>query len=252
MLPLIALLFAGFFLAAEERKARFVTLRALFGLTILFVAVWVSLFPEKTLGRLQATAAALESSQSGWTALFGNLFAQLFHPNGFEAWRAVRDAQQVALWTGATVLLAAVALGLSSVDSARSRSWRLVAAGLAYAALIVLPFRGHDAVDVYRLGHSPTVGFAIALAGFAALFGHESQLRSLGLAALLLLRFGAVASETSLTWGYPGFQFRMALRFNRENPAFLAGLTPEMREDLEREISFEAHRDDPLRVPFGP
>lgn len=252
MLPVIALLFAGLFLDAEERKARFATLRALFGLAALFVVVWVSLFPEKTVGRLQATAASLESSQSGWTALFENFFSQLFHPIGFEAWRAVRDTQQVALWTGATVLLTAVALGLSSVDPARSRSWRLVAAGLAYAALIVLPFRGHDAVDVYRLGHSPTVGFAMALAGFAALLGQESRLRSLALGALLLLRFGAVASETSLAWGYPGFQFRMALRFNRENPTFLAGLTPEMREDLEREIRFEGHRDDPLRVPFGP
>ena len=127
-----------------------------------------------------------------------------------------------------------------------------MALGLAFSALVVLPFRGHDAVDVYRLGHSPTIGFAIAVAGFAALIAGSSQWRAGALAALLLLRFGPVASETSSAWGYPGFQFRMALRFNLENPVFLGGLTPEMKLDLERESRLEAHRDDPLKAPFEP
>jgi hypothetical protein len=44
----------------------------------------------------------------------------------------------------------------------------------------------------------------------------------------------------------------MTLHFNLENPIFMAGLTPEMRRDLEREGRFEAHRDDPLETPFEP
>jgi hypothetical protein len=127
-----------------------------------------------------------------------------------------------------------------------------MAVGLVFSALVVLPFRGHDAVDMYRLGHSPGVGFAITVAGFAALIAGEIPWRSATIAALLLLRFGPVASETSAAWGYPGFQFRMALRFNLENPLFLSGLTGEMRRDLERESRFEAHRDDPLNTPFEP
>jgi len=249
MLPCLALLFALVGLDAGERKARFVTLRALFGLTILYVAVWVSLFPQKTIGRLQA-AAAPPSEGNGWLALFGGLFGQLFHPIGFETWRATRDSAPAWFWVGFALLLGLATLGASIVDSARALAWRLVALGLAFSALVVLPFRGEDGVDVYRLGHTPTIGFAIALAGVATLVARESQWRSVALAAALLLRFGPVASETSSAWGYPGFQFRMALRFNLENPVFLAGLTPEMKRDLEWESRFEAHRDDPLKAPF--
>ena len=60
----------------------------------------------------------------------------------------------------------------------------------------------------------------------------------------------ATERETSSAWGYPGVQFRMALRFNLENPMFIGGLTPDMKRDLEREARFEAHRDDPLTIPF--
>ncbi|HQZ16535.1 MAG TPA: hypothetical protein PLD86_06625, partial [Vicinamibacteria bacterium] len=239
MLPVLALLFALVGLGAEERRARIATLRALFGLVVLYVAVWVSLFPQKAVGRLQATAATLQSDQSGWTALFGSLFSQLFHPVGFETWRATRDSLPAAAWVGLAVLIGAVSLGVSFLDSARSRAWRLLALGLAFSALVVLPFRGHDAVDVYRLGHTPTIGFAITVAGFASLIAGESRWRAALLGALLLLRLGPVARETSAAWGYPGFQFRMALRFNLENPTFLGGLTPEMKRDLERERRFE-------------
>lgn len=252
VLPVLALLFALVGLGAEERRARIATLRALFGLVVLYVAVWVSLFPQKAVGRLQATAATLQSDQSGWTALFGSLFSQLFHPVGFETWRATRDSLPAAAWVGLAVLIGAVSLGVSFLDSARSRAWRLLALGLAFSALVVLPFRGHDAVDVYRLGHTPTIGFGIAVAGLASLIAGESRWRAALLGALLLLRLGPVARETSAAWGYPGFQFRMALRFNLENPTFLRGLTSEMREDLERERRFEAHRDDPLETPFKP
>jgi len=41
-------------------------------------------------------------------------------------------------------------------------------------------------------------------------------------------------------------------RFKLENPRFLGGLTPGMKQDLERERRFEAHRDDPLETPFEP
>lgn len=252
MLPALAILFAMVGLDREQQKARYATVRALIGFVVLYVAVWVSLFPEKTMGRLQATAATLQSEQSGWTALFGSLFSQLFHPIGFETWRMTRDSLPLPLWVAFSVALGVAALGGSFVDSARALPWRLVALGLAFSALVVLPFRGHDAVDVYRLGHTPTVGFAIAVAGFAALIAGQFPWRSAALATLLLLRFGPAASETSAAWGYPGFQFRMALRFNLENPMFLGGLTPEMKRDLERESRFEAHRDDPLKAPFEP
>ena len=185
-------------------------------------------------------------------ALFGSLFSQLFHPVGFETCRATRDSLPASAWVVLAVLIGTVSLGISFVDSARSRAWRLLALGLAFSALVVLPFRGHDAVDVYRLGHTPTIGFAIAVAGFASLIAGESRWRAALLGALLLLRLGPVARETSAAWGYPGFQFRMALRFNLENPTFLGGLTPEMKQDLERERRFEAHRDDPLETPFEP
>ncbi len=252
MLPVLAVLFAMAGLDAEQRRARFATLRALFGLTVLYVAAWVSLFPDKTVGRLRATAATLQSEQSGWLLLFGNLFGQLFHPIGFETWRATRDSAAVWPWVGLALLLGLATLGVSFLDATRSLAWRLVALGLAFSALVVLPFRGHDAVDVYRLGHTPAIGFAIAVAGLATLVAREFKWRSLALAVLLLLRFGPVASETSAVWGYPGFQFRMALRFNLENPILLGGLTPEMKRDLERESRFEAHRDAPIAFPFEP
>jgi hypothetical protein len=252
MLPALAILFAPVVLSREEQRARVATLRALVGFVILYVAVWVSLFPEKTVGRLQASADALQSDHSGWAALFGSLFSQLFHPVGFEAWRASRDALPSSLWIGLAVALGVASFGASFVDSARALPWRFVGLGMAFSVLVVIPFRGHDAVDVYRLGHTPTIGLAISFAGLAALVAGESRWRSAALAALLLLRFGPGASETSAAWGYPGFQFRMALRFNLENPVFLGGLTPAMRRDLERESRFEAHRDDPLRSPFEP
>ena len=116
----------------------------------------------------------------------------------------------------------------------------------------MLPTRGHEAIEVYRLGHGPAIGFGIMVAGLAWLLARDSPWRHAALALLLLLRFGPVSRETSTAWGYPGFQFRMALRFNLENPVFLDGLTPEMRRDLERESRFEAHRDNPLKAPFEP
>ena len=252
MLPALAILFAMVGLDREQQKARVATLRALIGFVVLYVAVWVSLFPEKTMGRLQATAATLQSEQSGWTALFGSLFSQLFHPIGFETWRATRDSLPASLWVGFGLALGVATLGASFVDAAGALPWRLVSVGLAFSALVVLPFRGHDAVDVYRLGHTPTIGFAIAVAGFAALVARNSHGRSAALAVLLLLRLAPVARETSAAWGYPGFQFRMALRFNLENPILLGGLTPEMKRDLERESRFEAHRDAPIASPFEP
>jgi len=252
MLPLLAAMFALAALTREERKERVVSLRSLFALVVLYVAVWVSLFPEKAFGRLQKTAATLQSDQSGWGGLFGSLFSQLFRPIGFEAWRATRDSLPDWPWIGLAMAVSAASLGASLLDRTRTLSWRLIALGLAFSALIVLPFRGHDAVDIYRLGHSPTVGFAIAVAGLTALVAGEIPWRSMAVAALLLLRFGPMATATSAAWGYPGFQFRMALRFNLENPLFLSGLTPEMRRDLERESRFEAHRDDPLKTPFEP
>jgi len=252
MLPALAVLFGLVVLDREQQRARYATLRALMGLVVLYVAVWVSLFPAKTVGRLQATAATLESHRSGWSALFASLFSQLFHPMGFEAWRATKDALPASPWVGFAVVLGAAAIGASRVDAARALPWRLVAAGLAFSALVVLPFRGHDGVDVYRLGHSPAIGFAVLVAGVAAIIARRSSWPAAALAVLLLLRFGPVARETSAAWGYPGFQFRMALRFNLENPVFVGGLTPEMKRDLERERRFEAHRDDPLRTPFEP
>ncbi|MBX7184039.1 MAG: hypothetical protein K1Y01_02745 [Vicinamibacteria bacterium] len=252
MLPALAILLGLVALDREQWRARHATIRALIGFVVLYVAVWVSLFPEKTVGRLQATAATLQSEQSGWVALFGSLFSQLFHPIGFEIWRATRDSLPAAWWFGLAVGVGGAALGASFIDAARALPWRLVAAGLTFSALVVLPFRGHDAVDVYRLGHTPTVGFALAVAGFASIVVRQALWRSMALAVLLILRFGPVAAETSSAWGYPGFQFRMALRFNLENPMFLGGLTPEMKRDLERESRFEAHRDDPLRTPFEP
>jgi hypothetical protein len=252
MLPVLAALFWLVGLDPESRRARLATLRALFGFVVLYVAVWVSIFPEKTIGRFRATAATLQSEQSGWMALFGGLFGQLFHPIGFEAWRATRDSAPVSWWLALTVLLALASVGMSFIGTARAPAFRLVALGLMFSALVVLPFRGHDAVDVYRLGHSPVIGFAIAVAGFAVLLARESAWRAALLAGLLLFGFGPVASETSAVWGYPGFQFRMALRFNLENPVFLGGLTLEMKQDLERERRFEAHRDEPLNIPFEP
>ena len=252
MLPVLAAMFAMVGLTPEERRARFATLRALFGLVVLFVAGWVSLFPEKTVGRLGATANTLQSEHSGWIALFGSLFSQLFQPIGFETWRSSRDLLPAGPWVAGAVVLGAATLGVSFFDASRSVAWRLVTTGLAFSALVVLPFRGHDAVDVYRLGHTPTLGFAIAVAGLASVLANSSLPRSAALAILLLLRFGPLARETSSAWGYPGFQFRMALRFNLENPMFLGGLTPDMKRDLEREARFEAHRDDPLTTPFEP
>lgn len=252
MLPALAILLGLVALDREQWRERYATVRALIGFVVLYVAVWVSLFPEKTVGRLQATAATLQSEQSGWMALFGSLFSQLIHPIGFETWRATRDALPASWWFGLAVGVGGAALGASFFDTARALPWRLVAAGLASSALVVLPFRGHDAVDVYRLGHTPTIGFAVAVAGFAAIVVRQALWRSVVLAGLLVLRFGPVATETSSAWGYPGFQFRMALRFNLENPMFLGGLTPEMKRDLERESRFEAHRDDPLKTPFEP
>ncbi len=251
MLPVLATLFAFLTLDAEQRRTRFAALRALFGLVFLYVAVWVSLFPEKTVGRLQATAATLQSEQSGWTALYGSLFGQLFHPTGYETWRATREGAP-ALWVVLAFGLGIASLLASVLDSARATPWRLVASGLAFSALVVLPFRGHDAVDVYRLGHTPTVGFGLVVAGLATILTCLAPWRELALAASLLVYFGPVARETSAAWGYPGFQFRMALRFNLENPAFLAGLTPEMKQDLERESLLVAHRDEPLKIPFEP
>lgn len=248
MLPVLAVSFAFVGLDVEQRKARRATLRALFGFVVLYVAVWVSLFPEKTMGRLQATAATLRSEQSGWMALFGSVFGQLFHPVGFETWRATRDGAPTALWVGFALVLGVASLLASLMDRPRALAWRLAGLGLAFSALVVLPFRGHDAVDVYRLGHTPTIGFGILVAGFATILARESRGRAVAVALLLVLRFGPIARETSAAWGYPGFQFRMALRFNLENPIFLGGLTPEMKKDLERESWLVAHRDEPLGV----
>lgn len=252
MLPALAALLAVVGLGHEERKARFAMWRALLGLVVLYVTIWVSLFPEKTVGRVQATAAALQSEQSGWLALFGSLYSQLLHPIGFETWRATRGGPGPELWVGFAALIAVGALAASFLDSPRARAWRVVAAGMVFPALVVIPFRGHDAVDVYRLGHTPALGFGMVVAGLAAVLARESFWRAAALAALLLVRFGPLASDTSSAWGYPGFQFRMALRFNLENPLFLSGLDPEMRQDLERESRFESHRDDPLGNPFVP
>jgi hypothetical protein len=252
MLPLLASLLVWLGLGKEEARARIVPLRALFGFVVLYVAVWVSLFPEKTVGRLQATAATLRSEKSGWLALFGSLFGQLFHPIGFETWRGSRETLLQAPWVGLALALTVLAVGMSHRDKARSLAWRTIAVGLTWSALVVLPFRGHDAVDVYRLGHTPTIGFAIAVAGLAAIVAGPSRWRALAIAGLLLVRLSGVSRETSAAWGYPGFQFRMALRFNLENPTFLGGLTPAMRRDLDRESLLEAHRDEPLKAPFQP
>jgi hypothetical protein len=250
MLPVLAALFAWMALAKDEVRFRVVTLRALVGFVVLYVAVWVSLFPEKTVGRLQATAATLQSEQSGWGALFGSLFGQMFHPIGFESWRATRDSLPLGPWVAFALLLLGVSVFMAFRDPARAAAWRTIAVGLAWSALVVLPFRGHDAVDVYRLGHTPVIGFAILVAGVATLVVGASRWRALAIAMVLLFRFGPVSTETSGAWGYPGFQFRMALRFNLENTTFLGGLTPEMRRNLERESLLEAHRDDPLKTPF--
>jgi hypothetical protein len=250
MLPALAGLFAWAALAKDEIRARFGTLRALVGLVVLYVAVWVSLFPEKTVGRLQVTAATLQSEQSGWLALFGSLFGQMFHPIGFESWRATRESLPQGLWVAVALSVIAAAGFMSFRDSTRAVAWRMIAVGLTWSALVVLPFRGHDGVDVYRLGHTPVIGFSILVAGVAMLLVGLSQWRAIAVALVLLFRFGPVSTETSAAWGYPGFQFRMALRFNLENPTFLGGLTAEMRRDLERESLLEAHRDDPLKTPF--
>ena len=251
MLPVLIVLVAFVGLSAEERRARFATMRSLFAFVVLFVAVWVSLFPEKTVDRLMASAGA-PSHENGLVVLFGNLFGQLFHPIGFEVWRKTQATASVGVWLALAVLIGLGSLAASFIDHVRTLPWRLVSLGIAFSALVVIPFRGHDAVDVYRLGHTPVLGFGILVAGLSMLVLSESLLRALALALTLLLRFGPVSSETSAAWGYPGFQFRMALRFNLENPYFMNGLTPEMRRDLERESRFEAHRDNPLSAPFEP
>ncbi|MEO8359667.1 MAG: hypothetical protein ABI672_06525, partial [Vicinamibacteria bacterium] len=252
MLPALAMIVSIVALDHEERRARFATIRALIAFVVLYIVVWISLFPEKAAGRALATADTLQSTHAGWITLFGNLFSQLFHPIGFETWRATQDSLPAAGWVAAAVLVGIGSIAMSFVDRQRSAAWRLVAIGLAFSALVVLPFRGHDAVDIYRLGHTPTLGFGILIAAVASLAMRDSRLRTLVLATLLILRLGPVAQETSAAWGYPGFQFRMALRFNLENPLFLSGLTPEMRLDLERQSRFEAHRDNPLTSPFAP
>ena len=251
MLPVLVALFALTGLGAEERRARLPALRALFAFAVLYVAVWVSLFPEKTVGRLQATATGIET-EGGWLPFFGGLFGELFHPMGFEKWRLARSNAPVGLWAALALGLALACLCASFFDRKRTLAWRLGGLGLAFSAIIVLPTRGHEAIEVYRLGHGPAIGIGIMMAGFAWLVARDSPWRHAALALLLLLRFGPVSRETSAAWGYPGFQFRMALRFNLENPVFLGGLTAEMRRDLERESRFEAHRDEPLEAPFVP
>lgn len=251
MLPVLVGLFALAGLSPEERMARLPAIRALFAFAVLYVATWVSLFPEKTIGRLQATSTAIEA-EGGWLPFFGGLFGELFHPMGFEKWRLLRSGAPVGLWSALALGLAVACLSASWFDRTRTLAWRLGALGLAFSATIVLPTRGHEAIEVYRLGHGPAVGFGIAVAGFAWLLARDSAWRHAALAILILLRFGPVSRETSAAWGYPGFQFRMALHFNLENQALIAGLTPEMKVDLRREGRFEAHRDAPLQVPFEP
>jgi hypothetical protein len=252
MLPALAMLVAIVGLDSEEGRARLPAIRALTFFVVLYVAIWISLFPEKAAGRAMATADTLQSDHSGWTTLFGNLFSQLFHPIGFEAWRSTQESLPLGPWVVAMLIVGSFTIAMSFVDRKRAFVWRLAFAGLLFSALVVLPFRGHDAVDVYRLGHTPTVGLAILVAALACLPARDSKVRTVAIALLLILRFGPVARETSAAWGYPGFQFRMALRFNLENPTFLGGLTDEMKVDLERESRFEAHRDNPLSSPFEP
>lgn len=252
MLPPLAVLFAVMCLTAEQRRARYATLRSLFAFVVLYVVVWVSLFPEKMVDRLQTTPQVLPSGQNGWLALWGSLFSQLFHPMGFEGWRKAQDSLPVAAWVGATTLMGMAFLAASFYDRHRALAWRLAGLGIAFSALVVIPFRGPQGVDVYRLGHSPTIGFGIFIAGLAAVLTRESRWRNVARATLLMARFGPEASRTSAAWGYPGFQFEMALRFNRENPYFIGGLDPEMRSDLERESHLEDHRNEPLKAPLEP
>ena len=237
---------------SRKQKARYATLRALIAFVVLYVAVWVSLFPEKTMGRLQATAATLQSEQSGWTALFGSLFSQLFHPIGFETWRATRDSLPLSLWVAFSVALGVATLGVSFVDSARALPWRLVALGSRLLGARRLPLprprRGrrlparqtaHDRVRHrgrrVRRSHRRIIPMAIR----GARRPDPPPLRT--------------RSERDLgRVGISGLPVPNGPALQAGEPAFLGGLTPGMKQDLERERRFEAHRDDPLETPFEP
>jgi len=248
MLPVLAALLMWAALENDEVRARRRSLAGLGLLVVCYVGIWVAILPEKAVLRLSAEAPA----RAGVILLGTNLYAQMFDPIGFEAWRRIRSTAEPSLWWLAAPVLGAFLLAAhGSVASARPRLTRVAAAGLLWALMSMLPFKGHhDDVDLYRLGHTPLLGLGIFVAALSAVrfAGKPWALCAIGLVATL--RFAPEARTTSAAWGYPGFMFRDTIAFNLENEAFKHALPLAMRENLELEGEMAAHLDAPLEAPW--
>lgn len=226
--------------------ARRRVLGALVVIVLTFVLVWIAIFPVKAALRLESNDAGGNATV---TSLWAQVFSQLVRPLGYEGWRAVRfDSTNDSLYLGVTAGVLVILTGAFAVT--KRREWGLAAFGLLWPALVVLPFRGHDGVDIYRLGHSLAIGLGFFVAGIAALVPARARLVYPFVAAALVAAFVPPARAVTAAWGDPGFQFVAALRFNLDNPTFMAALTPEMRADIERAKAIAAHTEDPIAHDF--
>jgi hypothetical protein len=248
VLPVLAALLIWAALEPGERWARRRGLVGLGVLVIAYVGVWLALFPEKAMLRLATPAPERVSL----VRLGMSLYEQILDPIGFEAWRRVRaTVEPSALWFAAAMAGAVILSVSGGKEAGRTRLARVAAAGLLWPLVSVIPFKGHhDEVDLYRLGHTPLLGFGICVAALSAVRFARKPWALWLFALAATLRFAPEAQATSAAWGYPGFMFRATTVFNLENDAFKKALPTAMRDNLELEAEMTAHLDAPLEAPW--
>jgi len=230
-------------------RARVRTLAAMLVLAAGYVAVWLSLFPEKAAARAGQPMEFRNFDPANlvnWLRLVPGLYGPMLLPTDWRTWRDTPLHSEPIVYSLAASLLApALLLLLARCPSCRGVPARLVLVGLLWAPILLLPTLGLRRVDVYRLGLVPAFGAALIAAAAAAHLAHRSHGRAAlpWLAAALLVGLAPPSRESLRGWGPGGFYYEAVLRFNREMPEWLAVLRPEARARFDLQAREADHRE---------
>lgn len=254
MLPALGALLVWVARPSGGLRARGRTLAASALLVVAYVLVWLSLFPEKALARVERPLdfSGFDARRPGhWWGLLPALYGPLLWPTDWQTWRRTPFADPSLQALLATLAGPALLLWLSRRPEGRGLPLRLVAAGLAWAPLALLPALGLRGIDLYRLGLVPAFGAALVAAGLACYVARGESRLLAPLAAGLVLWMAPHARSTADAWGPGGFHYEAVLGFNRAMPDWLAALPGPSREEFERQWRERQHREqaEALDVP---
>jgi hypothetical protein len=240
--PLLAALTLALSGPWERRRERFKVIRLAALLTGAYVALWVSLFPGRIVGRLaEEQAAASLPAGAGWKAIPAFL-ATVFAPVDYVSWWQTSLGAAPLPWLCAGLLLPLLAWAATRRCGACGPG-RTLLLGVLWPVVTALPMLGMSGLDVYGKGLLLCLGFGVVWGFLVRHVEHRSVAMAVALAILPAVWLGPRSRATTAAWGPGGFFWERNMRWTQGAKSWKAGLTPEMRE-LFREQMEAAARDE--------